>query len=130
MVKFGRHLQFFLDNEHQGSNLFVVPYNDVRALTSSAPLFLDAWNSSLERATMDFDRAMTQWWQVIFQGIFHLEESRGALPEVALRLYASVAEDEELQELLSLTKQIHSTALTNAEALRKLVKKFDKEHRG
>lgn len=129
MVKFGRHLQFFLDNEHQGSNLFVVPYNDIRELTGAdAALFLDGWNSSLERATMDFDRAMTQWWQMIFQGISHLEESRGALPEVALRLYASIAEEEELQEVLSLTKQIHSTALTNAEALRKLVKKFDKEH--
>lgn len=128
MVKFGRHLQFFLDNEHQGSSLFVVPYNDIRALISTVDTFLEKWRESLECASVDFNKATTQWWQIIFEGIAHLDESRGALPEVALRLYISVADDEELQELLSLTKQIHSTSLTNAEALRKLVKKFDKEH--
>lgn len=129
MVKFGRHLQFFLANEHQGSSLYVVPYNDVRALIhNDADSFLVAWRESLEHASADFRNALTIWWQRIFQGIAHLDESRGALPEVSLRLYISVADDEELQELLSLTKQLHSTSLTNAEALRKLVKKFDKEH--
>ena len=128
MVKFGRHLQFFLDNEHQGSDLYVVPYNDVRACISDPDAFLVKWRECLEHASVDFLKATAAWWSRVFEGINHLKESRGALPEVALRLYISVADEEELSELLSMTKQLHSTSLTNAEALRKLVKKYDKEH--
>lgn len=87
------------------------------------------WREALESASTSFLHATTAWWQQIFIAISHLDESRGALPEVALRLFISVADEDELQELLSATKQeLHSTSLTNAEALRKLVKKFDKEH--
>jgi len=30
MVKFGRHIQAFLENENDGSGLYVVPYSDIR----------------------------------------------------------------------------------------------------
>ena len=46
---------------------------------------------------------------------------RGVLPDAALQMHAA--------ELFSVLKDIHDTALINAEALRKLVKKFDKLHR-
>ena len=127
MVKFGRHLQFFLDNQHEGSSLYVVPYNNVRELMGDIDSFLAAWTESLQAASDDFYAATTAMWRSIFRGISELDECRGALPEVALRLYISVAGEEELQELLSDMKQLHATALTNSEALRKLVKKYDKE---
>mmetsp|Transcript_29178 Transcript_29178/g.47885 ORF Transcript_29178/g.47885 Transcript_29178/m.47885 type:complete len:675 (-) Transcript_29178:426-2450(-) len=51
---------------------------------------------------------------------------RGALPDAALQMYVSSVPPERAQETFSFLKDIHSTALINAEALRKLVKKFDK----
>ena len=55
------------------------------------------------------------------------EEVRGALPDAALRMYLGVASAEDVQALYSGLKEIHGTALINCEALRKLVKKFDKD---
>ncbi|KAL7462621.1 hypothetical protein ACHAXS_003001 [Conticribra weissflogii] len=56
------------------------------------------------------------------------EAVRGALPDAALQMYVSSVPSSEAQELFSFLKDIHATALINAEALRKLVKKFDKLH--
>jgi glycerophosphoryl diester phosphodiesterase len=58
-----------------------------------------------------------------------LEPIRGALPDTALRFYLQKSNMDSCNELLNLVKQIYNTALTNAEALRKLVKKFDKQHK-
>lgn len=78
-------------------------------------------------------------WKLVFDGIetataegggihANAEQLRGALPDTALRTYLAVSNIDAAQELLFLVKQIYNTALTNAEALRKLVKKFDKQH--
>ena len=53
---------------------------------------------------------------------------RGALPDQALQMYAVAAPPERVRETFSFLKDIYATALINAEALRKLVKKFDKMH--
>lgn len=53
---------------------------------------------------------------------------RGALPDAALQMYVSAVPSERAQSTFSFLKDIHATALINAEALRKLVKKFDKMH--
>mmetsp|Transcript_31792 Transcript_31792/g.64722 ORF Transcript_31792/g.64722 Transcript_31792/m.64722 type:complete len:602 (-) Transcript_31792:822-2627(-) len=77
---------------------------------------------------------MVELWKLVFDGIKaalpegDAESVRGALPDTALRLYLSTSDIDAAQELLFLVKQIYNTALTNAEALRKLVKKFDKQH--
>ena len=55
------------------------------------------------------------------------ETIRGALPDAALRTYVLAVPTERAHETFSFLKDIHSTALINAEALRKLVKKFDKQ---
>jgi hypothetical protein len=52
---------------------------------------------------------------------------RGALPDAALRTYVLAVPTERDHDKFSFLKDIHSTALINAEALRKLVKKFDKK---
>lgn len=133
MVKFGRHLEAFLA-ANQGSNLYVVPYSEIRdhlveIERADAFLFTNEWNSCLEKAVKDFDQAMVSLWQMVFQGISSFPlESRGANPDTAFRMFLSQASVEESQELLSRVKYICETSLTNAEALRKLVKKFDKQH--
>mmetsp|Transcript_7466 Transcript_7466/g.8653 ORF Transcript_7466/g.8653 Transcript_7466/m.8653 type:complete len:263 (+) Transcript_7466:81-869(+) len=140
MVKFGRHVQFFLENDHKGSDLYIVDYNEIRdkyipnnktdqSESSSRDLFIENWKTCLNRATVDFQRAMTQIWSTVFDGIFKSNpaESRGALPDDALRFYIQSASENEVHELLAELCQIHAAALTNAEALRKLVKKYDKD---
>ena len=53
---------------------------------------------------------------------------RGALPDAALQMYVSAVPPGRAHEIFSFLKDIHSIALINAEAMRKLVKKFDKTH--
>ena len=50
------------------------------------------------------------------------ESVRGALPDAALQMYVQAVPSEGAQETFSYLKDIHATALINAEALRKLVK--------
>jgi hypothetical protein len=105
--------------------------------------FETEWRNALKRASADFERAMGFFWTEVFEGITHHkanaegkqrdedqenEAIRGALPDSALQIYVSVAPTDEAQNLFCFLKDIYSTALINAEALRKLVKKFDKHH--
>ena len=103
--------------------------------------FETEWRIALKRASADFERAMGLFWAEVFEGITDKdvvgksrdedEEDdaiRGALPDSALQIYVSVAPADQAQNLFSFLKDIHATALINAEALRKLVKKFDKHH--
>jgi len=98
--------------------------------------FETEWRIALKKASKDFERSFGLFWQEVFQGIIqHKKISededdaiRGALPDAALQLYVSVAPAYEAQDLFNFLKDIHATALINAEALRKLTKKFDKHH--
>ena len=105
--------------------------------------FETEWRIALKRASADFERAMGLFWAEVFEGITHHKDDvagksrdedeeddaiRGALPDSALQIYVSVAPANQAQNLFSFLKDIHATALINAEALRKLVKKFDKYH--
>jgi glycerophosphoryl diester phosphodiesterase len=132
MVKFGRHLQSFLDYEGRDSSLYVVPYNSLKD-SSDTDKFVTEWQSHLSQAAKSFEKAMEQLWCEVFQGISHLKEARGAVPDLALLLFiisSDVSGVGRAQELLAKVKHIHNTALINAEALRKLAKKFDKNNDG
>jgi glycerophosphoryl diester phosphodiesterase len=68
----------------------------------------------------------------VFEGMaeHHVLEphiGRGALPDAALQAYVASVPPDLAHHTFSLLKDIHATALINAEALRKLVKKFDKK---
>ena len=148
MVKFGRHCRAFAENN---SALYVVPYDSIRnnfienVEDKSDPIhrerFEAEWRKCLDLASADFRKSMKGLWKLVFDGIktatstadgggihANAEQLRGALPDTALRTYLAVSNIDAAQELLFLVKQIYNTALTNAEALRKLVKKFDKQH--
>jgi len=127
MVKFGRHLQTFLESEAKGCSIYVVPYNDLKD-SSDPDKFLCDWNECQARTTECFHASMEKLWKQVFSGIENLAEARGAVPDLALHLYIIHAGHNGAQELLTNVKQIHSAALMNAEALRKLAKKFDKKN--
>ena len=142
MVKFGRHCRAFAE----GSPLYVVPYDFIRnnlienVEDKTNPIhqewFEAEWRKCCDLAATDFRKAMKNLWKLVFDAIKSAtaevgdgaEQLRGALPDTALRTYLTVCNIDAAQELLFLVKQIYNTALTNAEALRKLVKKFDKQH--
>jgi len=133
MVKFGVHVEAFL-NENAASHLYVVPYIQVRdefiETSGKTPQeFQDEWNTCLQKVKRDFDDAMGLLWEQVFQGISSSMEARGAPPDKAFSLFFRLAGVNASQELLTSINSIYETSLTNAEALRKLVKKFDKQHK-
>ena len=95
MVKFGRHLEAFLV-ENCGSNLYVVPYSEIRdgfveTDLASVSLFVSKWNSCLKKAIKDFGLAMVKMWELVFEGIDNDTESRGATPDLAFCIFLSTA---------------------------------------
>ena len=134
MVKFGRHLQFYLECEHPETTHYVVPYSTIRdemTMKSNTAMyatqFQEEWHASLELASSDFQTSTKQVWQTIYTAISPVRQARGATLDVAVKLYATTVDITNSQDLLVLLKGIHSTACVNTEGLRKLVKKFDKQ---
>jgi hypothetical protein len=153
MGKFGRHSDFFVEND--GTSDFVVPYNVIKGYaggsntagaaaltlttieqqvesttlfeTTQRDEFEQQWRKNLERVCVDFGSAISEFWRKIFAKIADLDGARGCLPGVAISLYVDAVGREQAQELLARLKQIHKAAYHNTEALRKLVKKFDKK---
>jgi glycerophosphoryl diester phosphodiesterase len=132
MVQFGRHIDVFVAQDNSGTGLYVVPYNDVKVLCAtcddSPQDFEQKWRETLQTASQDFERVITEFWCTVFSTIAAHEEARGALPGVAISLYLSIAGKDATRDLLVKLKHIHQAAYHNTEALRKLVKKFDKKH--
>uniref|UniRef100_A0A6V2A5L0 GP-PDE domain-containing protein n=1 Tax=Ditylum brightwellii TaxID=49249 RepID=A0A6V2A5L0_9STRA len=129
MVKFGRHLQFFLEFEQPAEeHHYVVPYNDLREyITHRTHIEFECeWRNSLRASSDDYVRSTTQMWHRIFRAVACHPESRGATQDIAIRLYVSLMGTHDARELLRFMKSILSVAVMNSEALRKLVKKFDK----
>lgn len=127
-------------SENAASHLYIVPYCEIRdnyvenldlavqAKDGAADRFAHEWTDVLKQASTDFDAAMTALWTLVFASIAADPEARGATPERALRLHLLTAGVEAAHQLLARINVIYETSLTNAEALRKLVKKFDKQH--
>ncbi len=140
MVKFGRHLQFYLECEHDNAenSHYIVPYNQLRDdqiegtggsrydPQASASIFEESWRNALHRARTDFDESMSSCWKDIFGAISKISHSRGASLEAALRLYVPTVGVTLSQDLLVFLKGLDAATTMNSEALRKLVKKFDK----
>lgn len=164
MVKFGRHLQFYLESDElqqsDGGNEdpYIVPYTDIReSIGHSQHQFVQEWTSSLKLASDDYTRRLKFLWKRIFDDVFSSssaltrhhksngnpfvnndvhddfgfatkfeEEHRGLPNDRAIQLYVTTMEEIRSIELFAYMKKLHSAAAMNGEALRKLVKKFDK----
>ncbi|KAL3808367.1 hypothetical protein ACHAXA_005338 [Cyclostephanos tholiformis] len=138
MVKFGRHLQFYLEGDVQsspdggGSEPFIVPYTDIReCIGMSQTQFVRAWQTSLRAASDDYAHRVRKLWEMIFDDLFRSSDAaerqcRGLTFDRAVSLYASTLDEGRSRDLFATIKRIHSAASMNVEAFRKLVKKFDK----
>jgi len=101
---------------------------------SEEEVFIGVWKKGLKEADEDFTKARAEIWRIVFEGIAANDDTadpmvRGAHPGNAIKLYADLMNRDgntEAHELLSRMNQIHHAASVNSEALRKLVKKFDK----
>jgi glycerophosphoryl diester phosphodiesterase len=138
MVKFGGHLEAFIEGDNRGTELYVVPYNTIKGLifaqqqddsaSSSCTEFLNAWNAALSLAEDDFRLARKELWERIFQTVAAkcAPLLRGAHPGNALKAYVENSQPDQAQDTLARMNKLHAAASINTEALRKLVKKFDK----
>ena len=165
MVKFGRHLQFYLESDElQQSDggygdPFIVSYTDIReCIGQSQHQFVHEWTASLKRASDDYTKRVKMLWKRIFDDVFSSgadsmrrrqdraavstvdglapdsdcgdtsfeEKHRGIPNDKVIQIYVSTMEEGRSRELFAYIKKLHSTAAMNCEALRKLVKKFDK----
>ena len=133
MVHFGGHLKAVSDGE-KGSHLFLVPYNELKDVIHQhdSEKFIKEWNAALNAASLDFQTALSQVWATIFAALAPPHQDpdliRGAAPGTALRLYVDTNNRQAALDLLTRLTQIHTAVITNAEALRKIVKKFDKQN--
>lgn len=186
MVKFGRHLQFFLDlegrddgtrsshnnNTTPNTNHYIVPYNVMRDAIESpagaAPSttsdyinkitpesFEMTWKEALARANLDYSESINSCWKTIFDSISsyeqeeqeYEEEDEGKFPgrnnncikpvkvttrgmELmdAIKVYTQINDVVTSMDLLCFLKDTYNAAEINYQALRKIVKKFDKKY--
>ena len=136
MVKFGRHLQFYIEDEGESAH-YIIPYNDLRDQVyhqSSSETDVDddhtfekTWRKTLELACNDFRESTSSCWKNVFESIYEEPNVRGATLNTALVLYTQTVAVSDSQDLLCFLKGIVSSAKLNSEGLRKLVKKFDKQ---
>ncbi|KAL7458188.1 hypothetical protein ACHAWC_010626 [Mediolabrus comicus] len=136
MVKFGRHLQFYLECDeltNDSSKSFIVPYKDIRGtIGESQQEFQITWTEALEAASDDYTNRIKSLWKQIFADLFMLSRQdenmlRGLPHEDAVQLYLDTMDEKKSRDLLATIKKLHSNASMNLEALRKLVKKYDKQ---
>jgi hypothetical protein len=131
MVKFGGHVEAVREGDNKGTELYLVPYNEIKRLISeenASNNFPKAWHEALSSSEDDFRTARKDFWEHIFAVIEACPPAdvRGAHPGNALKLYVDAVHPDRAQELLIRMTQIHRAATTNSEGLRKLVKKYDK----
>ncbi len=83
MVKFGRHLQFYLEGDDissSGNKPYIVPYTDVReCIGESQTHFTRAWQMSLKLASEDYVHRVRVLWEKVFDGLFRMSSSSSLL---------------------------------------------------
>lgn len=122
------------------SSHYIVPYTEIRdnrilnvldstqsSIGTIRTRFISEWRNALDKASEDFRVSTTAAWTTIFRDISKIPQARGAQLETALRLYTPTVGYTVSLDMLVFLKGIHSAATLNVEALRKLVKKFDKK---
>lgn len=132
----GRHLQFYLEGDEEyntGSEPFIVPYTDIReCIGQSQEQFTDDWQISLQSASDDYLNRVRALWDQIFDDLFRLsgrgeqQNHRGLKLDEAVSFYVSTMDESRSRDLFTSMKKVYAAASMNFEALRKLVKKFDK----
>mmetsp|Transcript_37278 Transcript_37278/g.90521 ORF Transcript_37278/g.90521 Transcript_37278/m.90521 type:complete len:570 (-) Transcript_37278:951-2660(-) len=133
MVKFGGHIEALSHGDLHNLDQALVRYNHIKSFIFENPKgFEKEWEEALESANGAFLRGRKAIWKTVFDKISEAGDSaevRGAHPGNALQQYVDSVPPSLAHELLVKMRQTLQTSETNSEALRKLVKKYDK-HRG
>ena len=125
MVKYGRHLEFL--RQRFARSVYLVDYKGIQRVVDRAAFSAD-WQEGLARATAAKEAGVAGLWARVFGGIAAVadDDQRGARPGVALETYHDAASAADAQRLLDDYAEVRMAAVAYWEALRKLVKKFDK----
>ena len=125
MVKYGRHLEFLRQRFQKSA--YLVDYKAIQRVVDRAAFSAD-WQEGLARATAAKEEGVAGLWSRVFQGIATVVDAdqRGVRPLVALHTYHASVSAADTQRLLDDYSELRMAAVANWEALRKLVKKFDK----
>lgn len=133
MVKFGGHIEALSHGDLHNLEKSLVQYNHIKSFIFDNPKeFEKEWEKALISANETCLRGRKQIWKNVFNKISEVSdvaEVRGAHPGNALRHYVESVPPSVAHELLMKMREALQTSETNSEALRKLVKKYDK-HRG
>ena len=129
MVKFGSHI-LFLQGKLPGS--FLVEYKKVQRVGAEegAAAFVAAWRESLAKASAAKEEAMASLWAQVFSSCATAVgwgTHRGLRPTDALHVFHGTVGPAETQRLVDAFSEVRMASVANWEALRKLVKKFDKQ---
>jgi hypothetical protein len=132
MVNFGGHLKAVREGENKGTDLYIVPYNDLKEWifaedAADVDDFENRWRQALDKSNSDFTSAVGALWSAVFEAAADVSP-RGAPLGIAMKSYVAVVGPDRGKDALHRMIQIHTATLTNSEALRKLVKKQDKYH--
>ena len=129
-MNFGGYLNAVRNDETEGQGHFFVPYNILKEfIFADLSNFETQWKEAFEQSCHDITQGMTSTWAAVFEIISEShEESRGAPMGVALRSLVELGGPEDGRDILQRLVQLHTAAASNAEALRKLIKKHDKYH--
>jgi len=98
----------------------------VRLSLTTAEKFTAAWREALTSASTSFTSSTRTSWRAVYSGISTISDTRGVPLETAVRLYAHEVGLDGATDLLVTLKAVQKAAQLNAEALRKLLKKYDK----
>jgi hypothetical protein len=132
MVNFGGYVKALREAETNDAHLFLVQYNVLKDLLfddESLDQFEKKWTEALESSCADFTEATQSLWRGVFESLKSKNEDiRGAPLGNVLKLYVENFGPDDGQDVLQRMMRIHTAAVTNSEALRKLIKKHDKYH--
>lgn len=132
MVNFGGHLNAVRATPRTDRDVYYVPYNDLKEIifenaNDSAQRFVQAWDEALDAACQSFRTLSREVFQSVFEELVKHEGVRGVPLATALERFVKQTDaPTSAADLLTSLTQLHTAALTNGEALRKLVKKYDK----
>ena len=126
MVKFGAHIEAVRNGDNLGTQLYLIPYNDIKIKIENEKDyqsdFVEVWHKELSSSEEDFRMARNEFWRRILGGIDKKHgKIRGFHSSNALQLYTDVVKDEEAnQELLTRLTQILRAGTINSEGMKSL----------
>ena len=125
MVQFGRHLRYL--RQRVRKEVYLVDYEALKALLGDEAVFVRGWEAGLSSACAQHAALAQDVWGAVFEADL---DGHGSRPGDALRRYAELRGASAAWGVCNRYFEYRTAAEANREALRKLVKKYDKNRVG